>query len=220
MASRILGRTSGKSKQAGRIVKGWNTSKPKPTPWIKTFSGIQFHLEKPKFKIEDIAHGLSLLCRFNGQCDQFYSVAEHSLAVSEMMENEGGCPLEGLLHDGTEAYLSDIPAPWKELLPDCQKMEDDLEAKLRNHFRLCSKKSADCHRADKLMVHIEAAYLLRDRGEDWPDTHGVKAEAKLLADQYRPMYLPPAEAEHYFLKRFKELTENTGGNRADGRGLR
>jgi len=74
--------------------------------WIQTFTGRRFRPRNPApddFDIRDVAHALSLLCRFNGHCRVFYSVAEHSVRVSRI------CPppaaLWGLLHDLGEAYI-------------------------------------------------------------------------------------------------------------------
>lgn len=68
------------------------------TPWIQTFNGKRLDLSPPnpdQINIEDIAHGLSMLCRFNGQCTRFYSVAEHSVHVSHEIDEE--LALVGLL---------------------------------------------------------------------------------------------------------------------------
>jgi len=85
--------------------------------WIQTISGRKFPLAEPdpnQIDIEDIAHALSMLCRFNGHCTQFYSVAEHSMHVSHEISND--LALAGLLHDAAEAYLGDVPSPLKKEL--------------------------------------------------------------------------------------------------------
>ena len=75
--------------------------------WMQTFTGGRFYPSDPRYEdihIEDIAHGLSMTCRFGGQCDHFYSVAEHSWHVAML------CPqrdrLAGLMHDASEASIS------------------------------------------------------------------------------------------------------------------
>jgi uncharacterized protein len=85
--------------------------------WIQTVTGKQFwpmDAQPEEVDIEDIAHALSLPCRFNGHCKQFYSVAEHSIHVSRVVSNENAA--RGLLHDAAEAYLSYIPQPVKREL--------------------------------------------------------------------------------------------------------
>lgn len=82
--------------------------------WIQTFSGRQFFPLEPRVEdvcIEDIAHGLSNLCRYAGHCECFYSVAQHCLLVSRVVPREHA--LRGLLHDASEAYLIDVPRPIK-----------------------------------------------------------------------------------------------------------
>jgi len=83
---------------------------------ITTFSGISFWPLLPNpddIRIDDIAHALAHQCRFAGHTRLFYSVAEHSVRVSQLCRPEDA--LWGLLHDASEAYLSDVPAPLKEL---------------------------------------------------------------------------------------------------------
>lgn len=82
--------------------------------WITTYTGIKFHYKSPtvdEVNILDIAHHLSLLCRFTGASNVFYSVAEHSFRVAEQLPE--GKRLAGLLHDAPEAYLGDISRPVK-----------------------------------------------------------------------------------------------------------
>jgi len=88
--------------------------------WIETYTGKTFdyeNIESNKIDIIDIAHALSMSCRFNGMCSNFYSVGEHSLLVGLEMEklhpDNRNLILQALLHDATEAYMPDIPKPLK-----------------------------------------------------------------------------------------------------------
>lgn len=98
--------------------------------WILTNSAQAFDLLNPCAEnviTTDLAHALSLVCRFNGHCAHHYSVAQHSLLVAYIIEQEGGTPeeqLSGLLHDGTEAYISDLTRPLKLLLIEAAKQRE------------------------------------------------------------------------------------------------
>ena len=97
------------------------------TDWIQTYTGRKFHPLDPAmtdFDLRDIAHSLSLLCRFNGHCLRFYSVAEHSVRVSRILPDD--LKLWGLLHDAGEAYLTDLPRPVKGQMPGFRDMEDKI----------------------------------------------------------------------------------------------
>jgi len=98
--------------------------------WIQTYTGVRFDLLVPTpemVELDDIAHALSMLCRFTGHTKFFYSVAEHSYQVSVLVENycrriglsakDGAhAGLEALLHDASEAYVGDVSRPLKKLL--------------------------------------------------------------------------------------------------------
>lgn len=76
----------------------------------KVFDILNFNEEM--IDIESIANSLSKICRFNGHLEKFYSVAQHCVLMSEMVSNENR--LTALLHDATEAYITDIPKPYKD----------------------------------------------------------------------------------------------------------
>jgi len=84
---------------------------------IQTYTGGKFDfddLESNEINIEDIAHSLSMLCRYNGHTKMFYSVAEHSLLIAEVVSDKA--KLFALLHDAAEVYISDISRPLKKFL--------------------------------------------------------------------------------------------------------
>jgi uncharacterized protein len=96
---------------------------------IELWSGHFMDLTNVKvsdIRREDIAVGLSNCCRYAGQCRRFYSVAEHSVLVSDLIPfivhrfqsegSESGVQLAGLLHDAPEAYVGDMTAPLKALM--------------------------------------------------------------------------------------------------------
>ena len=91
--------------------------------WISTYTDKKFHYLNPteeEICIEDIAHALALTCRFGGHCSKFYSVAEHSIRVSNIVPET--LRLQALLHDAHEAYLHDVPRPIKEDIPQYKIM--------------------------------------------------------------------------------------------------
>lgn len=82
--------------------------------WISTFTGKQFWLTDPRPEdvcIEDIAHALANIGRFTGHAKRFYSVAEHSLKVAELVDAR--FKAWALLHDAAEAYVGDASSPLK-----------------------------------------------------------------------------------------------------------
>ena len=106
--------------------------------FIHTNNGRRLSLDNPSpadISMPEIASALGRICRYNGQVDFHYSVAEHCLLLSQAMELEGCEPivaLGALLHDAAEAYTGDISAPIAALLgrgPQTDRLRD-LTAKL------------------------------------------------------------------------------------------
>ena len=113
-------------------------------PWQQTGTGGAFFLADPRadeVMLEDVAQALSLQCRYNGHCTEFYSVAQHACMVAKWMEQDGH-PVEaayaGLHHDSAEAYTGDLVSQVKYVVPEIRAMEDRVEAAVNEAFRVQS----------------------------------------------------------------------------------
>lgn len=175
--------------------------------YIETASGKRFYFNRPDFDIQDIAHATSMQCRFTGHTARFYSVAEHNVLVSQLCEYLGmGDPFEGLMHDAQEAYLSDIAAPWKVMLPDYKGIEHKLETALRKWAGIQGEKLASgVKRADWIALFIEAHYLIPSRAAEWIAPDGIKEQAALLAPNWPVLCWWPDKAKEAFLRRYEIL---------------
>ena len=176
----------------------------KPKPFIETYTGKKFYFTDPEpdmIDIRDIAHSLSLQCRFMGHAETFYSVAEHSVAVSCIVDTENA--LAALLHDAAEAYLSDIPRPIKKLLPQYMELEEQVSQAIYSKFFLnVSHESwSDIKDADNTQLKTEAKYLLSSQGKDWIGDYPTKGRKGKV-----PNCLAPIHAEALFLRTFHEIT--------------
>lgn len=135
--------------------------------YITTYSGDRFYYENPgPFRLRDVAHALSYLPRFSGHTRFFYSVAQHSLMVSEMLERHHFSLAEqaaALLHDAHEAYTGDIPTPLKWACPALQALEHRIAVALRKALLplgLDEDVFVEMKAYDTLALHIEADALL------------------------------------------------------------
>ncbi len=168
-------------------------------PQIRLRSGAWLDLLDPSssdFTIEDIAHGLAHTCRYAGQADGFYSVAEHSLLVSDTAV---GHELAGLLHDAAEAFIGDVTRPLKQLLPDYKRIEATIEAAIFQRFGL-EGVDPQVKRADLQVLAAEQAQIMPEGTDAWAAEAGVDA-ARVTVE-----CLTPTVAKTRFLKRFEELT--------------
>jgi hypothetical protein len=107
---------------------------------IMTYSKKMFDPIHPNMElidIEDIAHSLSMLCRANGHFRTFYSVCQHSINCAREAEVRGytwRIQLACLLHDASEAYLSDVTRPVKAELPRYKEIEESLQETIWNKW--------------------------------------------------------------------------------------
>lgn len=116
-------------------------------PSIHTYTGGRFYVLRPcheEVELEDIAHSLANLCRYNGHTKHFYSVAQHSVYVSQVLLDWTGdrkLALLGLLHDAAEAYMGDVTRPLKAALDErapgvLRKVEDRIQEAILERFAL------------------------------------------------------------------------------------
>ncbi|MBB9196718.1 5'-deoxynucleotidase, partial [Escherichia coli] len=82
-----------------------------------------------------------------------YSVAQHAVLCSQLVPQE--LAFEALMHDATEAYCQDIPAPLKRLLPDYKRMEEKIDAVIREKYGLPQAMSTPVKYADLIMLATE-----------------------------------------------------------------
>ena len=180
-------------------------------PWIQTYTGKAAWLFEPgrnDYDIVDIAHALANLCRFNGHCRRFYSVAQHSVILSHAVAP--GHALWGLLHDAAEAYLGDVTQPFKEHLdvavPNAfgyrrpfHVVERWHERRITAAFGLDGREPEQVKEADLRLLATEVRDLMTpDCAETW----------SWLPEPYPRAIIPlqPEIAEQAFLHRFEALT--------------
>ena len=171
-------------------------------PRIMLASGNWFDLLDPwnsVFTIEDIAHGLSNICRYAGQCRKFYSVAEHSVLVSSVVQE---CKLEALLHDATEAFLGDITRPLKQLLPCYGELEKRIETVIFERFGLDLKARREIAAVDLSVLAAEQALMMPKGTDAWAIKAGI------VPAEIRIRYLSPGKARSSFMQRFKHLCDH------------
>ncbi|MCC6328947.1 MAG: phosphohydrolase [Acidobacteria bacterium] len=183
----------------------------KKTDWIQTYTGKKFYPLEPdpdQICIEDIAHSLAMLCRYNGHTKQFYSVAQHCVILSQKFFNSRHMRLAALLHDASEAYLSDLPRPLKHLpqFAFYREAEDQLQSMILQKFNisLTDVQQKLIELFDHEMIYHEAASpaLMHPTHADW--------QMPLNKSNLRFDISPwgPSGAETVFLMVFYNLTQN------------
>jgi hypothetical protein len=166
--------------------------------WIQTALGRQFWPIDPRADevfIDDIAHALSMLCRFGGHCLRFYSVAEHSVLLSRAAAPEN--KRWALLHDASEAYLVDVPRPLKPFLQGYQAAEEKIMRAVCERFGLASVMPAAVKEYDKRILFDERTQNMATAPIRWAtdvDPIGVTLQ-----------FWPPSVAKVAFLAEFQSL---------------
>jgi len=204
------------------------TTEPQTMYWLQTYTGKKIDLINPTREmvdIEDIAHALSMICRFNGHCRDFYSVAEHSVMV-EVIGNQISLSSEPisdfqrlalLLHDAAEAYIGDFTTPLKRGLdsignnPSPEKISKIAELERRwlvvigQAFFLGSQlaePSFIMRQADDRALAVEVPTLFHPVQSCWWETRNRPRSGEMMIHCWSP-----AEARRQFLSRFRVLYE-------------
>lgn len=173
--------------------------------WIQTRYGRKFHLLDPRptdFSVFDIAHALSNVCRFTGHVSKFYSVGEHSVRVADFLKAEQyskETQYAGLMHDATEAYISDMARPFKQL-PEFKfyrEIEDKLMESLAPAMGVVYPLPQSVKHADEILLGTEARDLMDPPIEGWHFRY------KHLRHKIRPW--SPAKAKRKFLAAYYRL---------------
>lgn len=173
---------------------------PRYAKYIVTRTGKLFRPLDPSaddLDIIDIAAALGKICRYTGHVRHFYSVAQHSVLVSEHVPKE--LALQGLMHDAQEAYMTDVNSPVKSVLEDYKIYERQLERTILRKFCGVSTLDPAVKKADLEALATETRdlmprsdlFFLKDQDiQAWPEPINPWG---------------PEQATHIFLRRYCEL---------------
>lgn len=172
-------------------------------PYILTYSGIKFVLRDSSidgFNLEDIAHSLSMQCRYTGHTRLFYSVAEHCVLMSRYVEDPD-CKIVALFHDAVEAYVGDLVTPLKQCLPEYRVIETGVEQRLYAWlgYSVPSRIRKLVKMLDTRIMLRERNLLLSDSCEPWIEDQVV---TPLDTDI---MCWSPARAKKEYLKQAEKM---------------
>lgn len=181
--------------------------------YITTYTGKHFdpvHPDASLLCIEDIAHALSLICRGNGHVHTFFSVGQHCIACAKEAAARGlsaRMVLACLLHDASECYMSDVPRPFKQTLPEYNRQEEALLDLIYTHFlgsTLTDEEQKLLKDIDNAMLWYDLDYLLGERpNTPMPQIH--------ISPDYNVK--PFTEVEEEYLRIFNQLNNaNTAGS--------
>lgn len=179
----------------------------KRRPWLKVAKPAKpfypFDPRPEEIDITSIAWALSMQCRFNGHLTSFYSVAQHSVMVSRIVESEhpfdNKLIFRALMHDAHEAYVGDIVSPVKRALPEFYEIEDRVDRAICDKFNMEYKMPPCIKEADVIALVTESRDL--QDGQSLEEEFGVKPLDMVIEP------LSQADAYKNFMNRFNSLTD-------------
>lgn len=164
---------------------------------IETYTGKLFSVFDPKpedIDIRDIAHALSLVCRFGGHCKFHYSVAQHSLLVElDIFQRWGAANwnlrLAALLHDASEAYIADICRPVKIAIANYAEIEARLQSAIWNAFGVTFDERTESivKESDNAVLKTEAVQVMKSGGSSWGIEKVRRAPFEILPEHPNDM---------------------------------
>lgn len=170
--------------------------------WTPSVTGkvIDFtNIDPSSIDILDIAHSLSLQCRYNGNCRAFYSVAQHSVLMSTW--SLPGHPFTRLMHDAEEFAIGDIISPVKEYIdsPLLRELGDNITYAIFKKYNV-PPIDTNIHIADNIMLATERRDIMARCSRGW------KIKEQPYKEKIKKGWSPEF-AEQLFLIRFKLLYE-------------
>lgn len=208
------------------MTKGLRGKPREPRAWQRMLSGRRLDLLDPSpmdIEVEDIAHGLARVARWNGQTvgEHAFSVAQHSMVVEEIVahlqpEIEPRWRLAALLHDAAEYVIGDMISPFKQALGlDYKQFEERLEGAIHVRFGLPARAPASVKtlikRADHACAYFEATQLAGFSAREATELFGAPPKGYDL--QIEP--LTAALAQAHYIRRYHVLSQAAGFATAD-----
>lgn len=181
---------------------------PSRGDWMQTYTGRAFYPLAPAVEdIDpvDIAHALSMICRFGGHTSAWYSVGEHCVLMSRHVAPVNA--LWALLHDAPEAYVGDMVRPLKYALPPAyRQVEKRIMLAVCDRFGLSYTPPAQIKEIDTRILRDERDALMRTPPLPWNSIEDVPPLGVRIESW------PPAKARLLFLERLDELTGRRGAS--------
>ncbi|MBR5799350.1 MAG: hypothetical protein IKY23_04745 [Lachnospiraceae bacterium] len=179
--------------------------------YITTYTEKHFdplHPDAAQVDIRDIAHALSLTCRGNGHVKTFFSVGQHCINCALEAEQRGYTPklvLACLIHDASEAYMSDVPRPFKRYLPEYEKLEDEILEMIYGKFlgeMLTEEEEMLLKQIDNDLLYYDLKVLLNEPTE---------GEAPKLHIPLNYEVLPFEQVERTYLELYEKWSAGLKG---------
>lgn len=171
---------------------------PRRGDWMQTATGRAFYPLDPRpdeIHIEDIAAALSKLCRYGGHTKKFYSVAEHCVLMAHAAPD--GLHLAALLHDASEAYLSDVIRPIKAHLDNYKAIESELERAIARRYCIAWPMPAEVKAMDEAIIADERDQVMLPAPQAWAQWKPVPPLGVTLR------FWSPEKAHYEFLAAFR-----------------
>lgn len=170
---------------------------------IELLNGNMFSFHSPDastLEVEELAHVLSNVCRFAGHVRYFYSVAQHAVNVSLIVDRAHA--KTALLHDTAEGFTNDIVTPLKHMVSTFREIEERIESAMAAHFGFQYPLPDEVKWADLAMLKLEKEHL-KPSASSWGVLDGIDAEPVRHLVNLEPM--SPTEARDAFIARWKEV---------------
>lgn len=177
---------------------------PETNAWLETYTGRKYWAADPRAEditIFDIAHSLAYKCRYNGHTANYYSVAEHCVTLALLARSlrmPVDVQFQMLMHDGSEAYLPDVPRPIKHFFPGLVAMEKLNDRVIREWCGLSHDVPPVVKEWDSRIIVDERRQVLLPSGHQW------------VSDSLTPLNVTlacrdPYEAQMHFLSAYQVI---------------